>query len=143
MAWNFFVSHYEDPEQAYRDSKYTWRTTNDTLYVGRDPPEGSEPLGILYPRTGTLGGCGNHNAMNFALPPDNDWNHIANVTGDSSWNAENMRQLYERIEHNDYITNGTSREGHGFDGWLHVSGLRVYPISSHIDRPSPTITTSN
>jgi len=59
--------------------------------------------------------------MNFALPPDHDWNHIANVTGDSSWNAENMRQYYERIEHNDYITNGTSPEGHGFDGWLHVS----------------------
>jgi choline dehydrogenase len=121
MSWRFFVNHYEDQEQAYRDSKYTWRTTNNTLYVGTSPPEGSEPLGILYPRTGTIGGCGNHNAMNFALPPDNDWNHIANVTGDSSWNAENMRQYYERIEHNDYITNGTSPEGHGFDGWLHVS----------------------
>lgn len=57
MSWEFFVNHYKDSEQAYRDTKYTWRTANNTYYVGLDPPEGSEPLGILYPRTGTRKCC--------------------------------------------------------------------------------------
>lgn len=121
MSWEFYVSHYQDNEQAYRDSKYTWRTPIQTLYVGTDPPNGSEPLGIYYPRVGTLGGCANHNSMFLAYPPDNDWNYIANLTGDSSWNAETMRSYFQRLEHNDYLSNGTQALGHGFDGWLHVS----------------------
>jgi choline dehydrogenase len=72
MSWEFFVKHFEDQEQAQRDSKFTWRMTNGSFYVGTSPPAGAEPLGIFYPRTGTLGGCGNHNAMNLALPPDSD-----------------------------------------------------------------------
>jgi choline dehydrogenase len=125
MSWEFFVNHYEDETQAHRDSKYTWRTVNNTLYNGIDPPEGSEPLGVLYPRAGTLGGCGNHNAMNLALPPDNDWDHIANVTGDPSWSADMMRSYFERIEHNYYVgKNGTGAGGHGFSGWL---GVRYWP----------------
>lgn len=120
MSWEFYVNHYQNPEQAYRDTKYTWRTRNQTLYVGTDPPNGSEPLGILYPRAGTLGGCGNHNAMNLALPPDNDWNYIANMTGDASWSAENMRRYFQQLERNDYLPNSNSTAGHGFDGWLHV-----------------------
>ncbi|KAJ4291129.1 hypothetical protein N0V90_010327 [Kalmusia sp. IMI 367209] len=119
MSWEFYVNHYENEEQAYRDSKYTWRNADHTLYVGTDPPEGAEPLGILYPRAGTLGGCGNHNALNLALPPDNDWDHIANLSGDSTWSAETMRRYYKTIENNQYITsNGTGTEGHGFSGWL-------------------------
>lgn len=128
MSWEFFVDHYENEEQAYRDSKYTWRTVNNTYYVGTDPPEDAEPLGILYPRAGTLGGCGNHNAMNLALPPDSNWDYIANLTGDSSWSAETMRGYFEQIESNQYISrngtnggNGSATDGHGFDGWLAVS----------------------
>lgn len=119
------MSHYENETQAYRDTKYTWKTPNETLYVGTDPPNGSEPLGIFYPRAGTLGGCGNHNAMNLALPPDRDWDHIANLTGDESWSSQNMRQIFERIENNDYIQNGTNGDGHGYDGWLHVSASLI------------------
>ena len=121
MSWEFFVEHYEDTEQAYRDSKYTWRTIDNEYYVGTNPPEGAEPLGILYPRAGTLGGCGNHNALNLALPPDENWDHIANLTGDASWSAETMRDYFQQIENNQYIkSNGTEMEGHGFDGWLRV-----------------------
>ncbi|KAF2643050.1 putative choline dehydrogenase [Massarina eburnea CBS 473.64] len=119
MSWEFFVCHYENETQAYRDSKYTWRLPNGDLYVGTGPSEGSQPLGILYPRTGTLGGCGNHNAMNLAMPPDNDWEAIKNLTGDASWSADTMRGYYEKIEANKYLDkNITGAAGHGFDGWL-------------------------
>ena len=66
MSWAFYVNHYQNDTQAYRDPTYTWRNPDGTLYVGTDPPEEAEPLGILYPRVGTLGGCANHNAMNLA-----------------------------------------------------------------------------
>ncbi|KAF1973568.1 alcohol oxidase [Bimuria novae-zelandiae CBS 107.79] len=101
------------------DSKYTWRNNDNTLYVGTDPPEGVESLGILYPRAGTLGGCGNHNALNLSLLPDNDWDRIANLTGDSTWSVETMRRYYKQIENNHYVPrNGTESKGHGFNGWL-------------------------
>jgi len=132
MSWEYFVDHYQDTEQAYRDSKYTWRTPNHDYYVGTDPPNGSEPLGILYPRAGTLGGCGNHNAMNLALPPDNDWEHIANLTEDATWGIDSMRGYFKRIERNYYISpNSTGAEGHGYDGWLGVRFLShiVGPLS--------------
>ena len=118
MSWEFFVKHYEDQEQAHRDSKFTWRMTNGSFYVGTSPPAGAEPLGIFYPRTGTLGGCGNHNAMNFALPPDSDWTYIANLTEDESWSSENMRRYFEQLEICNYLPDNTS--GHGFNGWLNV-----------------------
>lgn len=119
MSWEFFVNHYKNPEEAQKDDKYTWKTQNGDYHIGPDAPTGAEPLGILYPRAGTLGGCGNHNAMNFALPPDNDWEAIANLTGDPSWKASNMRHYFEQIEKCNYLPTGT--KGHGFDGWLNVS----------------------
>jgi hypothetical protein len=62
MAWDFYVQHYADWERQEQDTKVTWRQTNGELYTGQNPPEGAEPLGTLYPRSGTLGGCGSHNA---------------------------------------------------------------------------------
>ena len=117
MSWEFFVNHYSDQDEATRDDKFTWRLPNGDYHIGSTAPEGAEPLGIYYPRTGTLGGCGNHNAMNLALPPDADWDIIANLTGDDSWRPDRMRAYYEQIEHSDYVAAGTP--GHGFDGWLH------------------------
>ncbi|PVI00425.1 GMC oxidoreductase [Periconia macrospinosa] len=119
-TWSFFVSHYENETQAYRDTKYTWRTPEQDYYVGLDPPEGSEPLGIYYPRGASLGGSSMVNAMNFALPPDRDWDAIADLTGDETWRATSMRTYYERLEHSNYIaSNGTGSQGHGFDGYIH------------------------
>ncbi|PGH27764.1 hypothetical protein AJ80_00552 [Polytolypa hystricis UAMH7299] len=116
MGWEFFVKHYEDQEQAIRNDKFTWRAPNGSYHVGPNPPKGSEPLGIYYPRTGTLGGCAQHNAMAFILPPDNDWEFIARITGDKSWRPENMRKYFKRLEDCQYLPRGTV--GHGFDGWL-------------------------
>ncbi|KAH7118583.1 hypothetical protein B0J13DRAFT_599741 [Dactylonectria estremocensis] len=116
MSWSFYVNHYQNETQARRDSKYTYRLPNGTLWYGLDPPEDAEPLGILYPRGATVGGSAQLNAMNFALPPDSDWDDIAELTGDETWNAENMRRYYIEVEKCTYVPEGTA--GHGFDGYV-------------------------
>lgn len=63
MRWDYFVNHYSNSTRQEEDSKMTYRTPTGDLHVGSNPPSGSEPLGILYPRAGTLGGCSAHNAM--------------------------------------------------------------------------------
>lgn len=55
--WDFFVRHSDDPAQALKYKRLTWRNPDGSFYVGLDPPEGAEQLGIYYPRAGTLGGC--------------------------------------------------------------------------------------
>ncbi|KAI8671869.1 GMC-OxRdtase-N domain-containing protein [Fusarium keratoplasticum] len=116
MSWSFFVNHYQNETQARRDSKYTYRLSNGTLWYGLDPPEDAEPLGILYPRGATLGGSAQLNAMNFALPPESDWNYIAELTGDKSWSSDNMRRLFVDLENCTYAPEGAP--GHGFDGFI-------------------------
>ncbi|KAF4980221.1 hypothetical protein FZEAL_3732 [Fusarium zealandicum] len=114
MSWSFYVSHYQNETQARRDSKFTYTLPNETLWYGLDPPEDAEPLGILYPRGATLGGSTQLNAMNFALPPDQEWDDIAKLTGDDSWKSDKMRQLFVELENCTYAPEGTP--GHGFDG---------------------------
>lgn len=63
MRWDYFVNHYSNLTRQEEDSKMTYRTPSGDLHVGPNPPTGSDPLGILYPRAGTLGGCAAHNAM--------------------------------------------------------------------------------
>ncbi|KAM5362066.1 hypothetical protein ACJZ2D_012733 [Fusarium nematophilum] len=116
MKWDYYVNHYDDLAVQKKDSKMTYRTGSGELYVGLSPPSGAEPLGILYPRAGTLGGCGSHNALITVYPHRSDWDGIARLTGDSSWSASNMRKYFQRLENADYIPNGIL--GHGFNGWL-------------------------
>lgn len=128
-AWDFFVRHYADDAQQKLDSKFR-----------------ADENGIWYPRAGTLGGCTAHNAMITVLPQDSDWNYIAGITGDTSWNAEKMNSYFERLENCTYIPRpGTLKfdegaafssitellrghddwkdlhHGHGFNGWLTTS----------------------
>ncbi|KAJ5118997.1 uncharacterized protein N7443_007928 [Penicillium atrosanguineum] len=119
MKWDYFVNHYSNLTRQEEDSKMTYRTPAGDLHVGADPPSGSEPLGILYPRAGTLGGCSAHNAMITIYPYENDWEYIAAITGNDSWSAQNMRQYFERLERNRYLP--SSLIGHGYDGWLTTS----------------------
>jgi choline dehydrogenase len=60
--------------------------------------------------------------MNFAWAPDNEWDYIANITGDKSWGHEHMRRHLMELENCTYVPHGTP--GHGFDGYL---------TSSHVD----------
>ena len=116
MRWDYFVQHYDDAARQQKDSKMTWQTPSGDLHVGANPPSGSTPLGILYPRAGTLGGCTTHNALVTLYPHNSDWTNIAALTGDQSWSADNMRQFFQRLERNEYLPSGTA--GHGFAGWL-------------------------
>jgi choline dehydrogenase len=122
MSWDFYVRHYGNSSREALNQKATYETADGERYIGLDPPENSTLKGIWYPRTGTLGGCGAHNALITVYPHESDWNNIATITGDSSWDADNMRQYFKALEHNDYI-NDTSYNttGHGFDGWLHTN----------------------
>ena len=45
-----------------------------------------------------LGGCTAHNAMILVYPHNADWDGIARLTGDQSWNAEAMRRYFMRLE---------------------------------------------
>ena len=60
MKWDYFVRHYDDDRQQLRDPNYV---------ASRD--------GVLYPRSGTLGGCTAHNAMILVYPHNADWDYIA------------------------------------------------------------------
>jgi choline dehydrogenase len=63
MRWDYYVNHYQNLSRQEQDTKMTYRKPDGELHVGSNAPNGSEPLGILYPRAGTLGGCSAHNAM--------------------------------------------------------------------------------
>ncbi|KAI3325736.1 GMC oxidoreductase [Xylariaceae sp. AK1471] len=119
IRWDFFVKHSDDPERELKYKHMMWRTTNGSLYVGLDPPESAEQLGIWYPRAATLGGGAIHDEAFLELPPDATWDDIAKVTGDKSWGAAEMRKIYEEIENSHYVDKGT--EGHGFSGWLETN----------------------
>lgn len=119
MRWDYFVSHYKNESRQEKDSKMTWQTPSGEHYVGHDPPTGSEPLGIWYPRAGTLGGCSAHNALITIYPHESDWNYITSLTGDDSWNPDAMRKHFQRMERNRYLP--SSLVGHGYDGWLETS----------------------
>jgi choline dehydrogenase len=115
MRWDFFVRHFRDDQLGERDPKF------------RAEWGGKRVDGVLYPRAGTLGGCTAHNAMILVYPHNADWDNIAALTGDSSWNAGNMRQYFQRMENCHYRTPyrwlswlGINPTRHGFRGWLHT-----------------------
>jgi choline dehydrogenase-like flavoprotein len=108
MKWDFFVRHYGDKTLQEKDPKYT-----------------PEEDGVLYPRAGCLGGCTAHNAMICVYPHNDDWNDIAELTGDDSWNADNMRKYFESMENCEHrplerikALFGFNPSRHGFRGWF-------------------------
>lgn len=113
MRWDFFVRHYANEAQQSLDPK-------------------CGPQGIFYPRAGTLGGCTAHNAMIYLTAHDSDWNAIAELTGDASWRASNMRRYQRRLENCRYrpLWRLLSRYGidptsHGWAGWLDTETARA------------------
>jgi choline dehydrogenase len=126
LSWDFSVQHYTSVARQRKDydSKYD-----------------EEKGGIFYPRCATLGGCTAHNAMITVYPDNSDWDCLAELTGDPSWSARNMRQYWERLERRRYdgwvgradawfglwwkarsilrkLRIDRNRGRHGFDGWL-------------------------
>jgi choline dehydrogenase len=88
-----------------------------------NPPAGSTVLGNFYPRYGGLGGCSEHNALVSLLPSKNDFNYIRDLLHDKSWDNDNMRQYFQKIENLEYDV--PSKKGHGTNGYIDVS---VNPI---------------
>ncbi|KAH8661682.1 hypothetical protein BGZ60DRAFT_530630 [Tricladium varicosporioides] len=119
VRWDFFVKYHTDDAITNKYDHLTWRTTDGKFYVGTTPPAGATRLGVYYPRTGTLGGCSTHNAMCAPLPSNNDWQYIADLTGDKSWEPKKMRQHYIDLENNHLVPKGTP--GHGFSGFLDIT----------------------
>ena len=65
--------------------------------------------------------------MNMVYPPDQDWAHLAELTGDESFSVERMRELFIRLENSQQFAAGTP--GHGFDGYLAVCQLLVTTVA--------------
>ncbi|MGE7955627.1 GMC family oxidoreductase [Pseudomonas sp. NPDC089530] len=115
MRWDFFVRHYSSDVRQRQDPKFTRTYQGETVD------------GVLYPRASCLGGCTAHNAMITVYPHNQDWDHIAQLTGDPSWRASAMREHFQRLEncHHRPLQRFLARFGinpsrHGFKGWLHV-----------------------
>lgn len=104
MSWEFYVKHYA--HRPERDSKYVSKSR-----TGQS--------GIFYPRAATLGGCTAHNAMITLYPNQEDWNDIARLVQDTSWQAERMRTYFQQVELNAYAAKPTHNpERRGYQGWL-------------------------
>lgn len=119
MRWDYFVKHFDDESEMRKDTKLTYELSDGSRYTGPSPPAGAKPLGILYPRVGSLGGCSSHNALITAYPYNSDWERIQKITGDDSWAPTNMRKYFLRLEKNRYLP--SSIVGHGLSGWLETS----------------------
>ncbi|GAB3293004.1 GMC family oxidoreductase [Epidermidibacterium keratini] len=111
LRWDFFVRHWDDDTQQLRDEKYV-----------------AEQGGVLYPRGSTIGGSTAVSAMITIYPHAEDWQSLAELTGDDSWAPERMRELFTRLESwrgvdaeplpgDDEATRDAKAE-HGHDGWL-------------------------
>ncbi|KAK1755556.1 oxygen-dependent choline dehydrogenase [Echria macrotheca] len=120
LQWSFFVRHHSDPKDDERNRLLTWTLPDGQYWIGpkADAPAGAKLNGIWYPRGATLGGSAIVNAMASVLPNDADWDKIAKLTGDSSWSASKMRDIFVKIEKNLYLRPNESRAGHGFDGFV-------------------------
>jgi len=126
MSWDFFVRHYDDDPSQRLDEKYreSWR--------------GRRTDGVLYPRAGTLGGCTAHNAMILTYPHNADWDAIAELTGDRSWSATEMRRHFVGIEDCRHrpLYRLASKVGfdptrHGWSGWLRTE--KAIPRTAFLD----------
>jgi choline dehydrogenase len=123
MRWDFFVRHYSDETAQQRDPKYV------------EHVEGQAEGGVLYPRAGTLGGCTAHNALIFVCANNADWNQLADLTGDSTWRAEQMRTYFERLErcaHRPDERAGHDPSRHGWTGWLQTE--KSIPRAAFLDK---------
>jgi choline dehydrogenase len=91
---------------------WMYRTTADPGLNGRD---------IHYARGRGLGGCSLINAMIYMRGQSRDYDHWAELTGDSSWNWESVLPLFRRHESHHL---GASAF-HGGDGELRVEEQRL------------------
>jgi choline dehydrogenase len=133
-ALRYFVKHFDSDPKDSLDPKLYPPKPHDT-----DPP--ADEHGIFYPRAQGLGGCTVHNAMITVSGPSEDWDQVAEATGDESWRGERMRAYFQRVERCHYnrpsrfrkllkylgVPTGWEGDRHGTRGWLDttVADLRL------------------
>jgi choline dehydrogenase len=143
LGWFNYVRHYSKGVKAgdgkplqEKDDKYQYSKTPDPKAPENGDPPASPDMyrypkwqakdGVFYPRASALGGCTAHHAMICVYPHNQDWQDIVDLTGDWTWNPENMRRYFEELERCDYrpvlkCLNrwfGWNPTRHGFNGWL-------------------------
>jgi choline dehydrogenase-like flavoprotein len=106
MSWEFSVRHFADEARQREDEKYCG--AKDPSVSG-----GAGKGGIFYPRASALGGCTAHHAMVMVRPNDEDWERIAQTTGDESWRAQRMHGYFAKLEECLYY-----KVYRGFLGWI-------------------------
>lgn len=122
IKWDFYVRHYSDEVQQQLDPKYC-----------------EDRGGVLYPRAGTLGGCTAHNAQILVYPHNSDWDYIAELTQDASWQPDSMRTYFERLENCrhrplDRLLSkfGWNPSRHGWKGWLRTE--KAIPMAALLEK---------
>lgn len=76
---------------------------------------------LLYPRGKVLGGCSSINGMIYMRGQAEDYNHWAELIGDSSWSWDSVLKRYKDFE--DYY--GGANEWHGVGNEWHVEKQRL------------------
>lgn len=134
----YFVAHCQSDDKQVLDPKV------------HGSPDQPEEHGVFYPRAQGIGGCTVHNAMITMCGPSEDWDEIAESTGDESWRGERMRAYFQRVEQCHYARPGwwanfksllgfrTQWDGsrHGTRGWLQttLADLRFLGADRHFLR---------
>ncbi|KAL6693808.1 GMC oxidoreductase [Trichoderma pleuroticola] len=102
-------------DSTYQEADVPIVGMDGRYWIGKtDPPEGSELLGIYYPRGATLGGSSMINGLNVHLPPDKLWDSYAELLGDGMTNPY-MKALAEDIGEKQPLTDLVRRDPNVLD----------------------------
>ncbi len=142
-----FQAASSEPElykSTQEEDKMSWHVTARHLSAElqkEDPKaEAYEGKKVFYPRCSSVGGCTSHNTMVTVCGNDFDWQRIADLTGDPSWNPGRMRYYFKRLERARYTRyrftwmgkvidrilnwlnpSRVAEGGHGMSGWLDIT----------------------
>lgn len=92
----------------------------DWMYQTESDP-GLNGRAIYYPRGRVLGGCSSINGMIYMRGQKEDYDHWAEVTGDTSWNWNNVLPVF-RLSEDHYLG---ANEFHGAGGEWRVEAQRL------------------
>lgn len=93
----------------------------DWLYR-TEPDAGLNGRSLLYPRGKTLGGCSSINGMIYMRGQQRDYDHWADLTGDTDWRWENVLSAFMR--HEDYYLGADDKHGAGGEWRVEKQRLR-------------------